>query len=132
MRAKGWLGKLKALGTALVELLLAELATVGEDLRRSARELKSGLVLLVIGAFFAFWTVGALAYGAIEVLAIWLPRWGAVLAVGGSFALLTLLFLLLGRSRLRRLESPARMVGRRLGGHTAWVQEQLLGDPEQE
>lgn len=130
MRARGWFGRLRALGSALIALLQAELAAIGEDLQRSARELRVGLLLLLIAGFFGFWTVGALAFAAVELTSLWLPRWGAVLVVGGAFALLTLIFVLLGRAHLRRLENPAKTVGRRLEGHSAWVQEQLLGEPE--
>lgn len=130
MRARGLLGRLRPLGRALVELLRAELATIGDDLKRSARELRSGAVLIAVAAFFGFWTIGALAFAAVEVVHLWLPRWGAVLIVAGAFALLTLLFLLLGRGRLRRVESPARTVGRRLEGTGAWVQNELLGEAD--
>lgn len=132
MRAKGWLTHLKTLARALAELLQAEVAALGDDLLRSARELRTGVVLLVVGAFFGFWTIGALAYAAIEVLSFWLPRWGAVLACLGGFALLTLVFVLLGRSRLRRLETPAQTVTRRIESHSAWLREEVLPDPESE
>lgn len=125
------MGRLKALGRALVELLSAEVDALGEELRGSARRLRGGVVLLVIGAFFGFWTVGALAYALVEILTFWLPRWGAALAATGGFALLTAIFAVWGRSRLKRLESPMRTVARRIEGHNAWVREQLLPEADE-
>lgn len=116
----------------MLDLLSAELGALGEELRGSARELRRGTVLLVVAAFFGFWTVGALAYALIELIAFWLPRWGAVLAGTGIFALLTLIFLLLGRSRLRRLESPVRTVVRRVESHNAWLHDQFLPSDERD
>lgn len=132
MPAKRWLAHLGTLGRALVELLQAELGALGDDLLATARRLRSGVVLLLVAAFFGFWTIGALAYAAIEVLTFWLPRWGAVLACLGGFAVLTLLFLLLGRARLRRLESPAKTVARRIESHSAWLREEVLPEPDRE
>lgn len=130
--ARGWLARLKALGHALVELLSAELAALGEDLRGSALELRRGTILLAVAAFFGFWTVGALVYALIELLALWLPRWGAVLAATGAFALVTLVFVLLARARFVRLESPVQTVAKRIESHSAWLRDEVLPGPERE
>ncbi len=132
MRPKAWLTHVISLGRALLELLRAEVDALGDDLRQTARQLRGGVVLLLVAAFFGFWTVGALCYAAIELLSLWLPRWGAVLACLGAFAVLTLIFVLLGRARLRRLESPARTVTRRIESHRTWLREEVLPDPERE
>ena len=126
------MGRFRALGAALVELVRAELAAILEELQRSARELQRGAVLLAVAAFFGFWTIGALAFAAVEAAALWLPRWGAALAVAGLFALVVLVLLLVARAHLRKVESPARVVGRRLEGHGAWVQDELLGEGDRE
>ncbi len=130
MRAKGWLGGLRGLGRAAVELLQAELGALVEDLQRSARELRSGAILSAMGAFFAFWTLGALLYAAIELVTLWLPRWGAALSVGGAFGLIALILFLVARARFRAVESPSQTVSRRLEGHSEWVEQQFLSDSE--
>ena len=91
-------------------------------------------MLLVVAAFFGFWTVGALAYALIEILTFWLPRWGAVLTGTGVLAIVTLIFVLVGRARLRRLESPMKTVTRRIESHNAWLRQEVLpdGDAERE
>lgn len=132
MQGKGWLARLRSLGQALVELLSAEVAALGDDLKGSAKQLGRGAILLAVAAFFGFWTVGALAYAVVEILTFWLPRWGAVLACTGAFGLLTLIFLLLGRSRLRRLESPVQTVAKRIESHSAWLRHEVLPGSDQE
>ena len=129
---KGWRARLGALGQALVGLLTAELEALGADLRGSATQLRRGAVWLAVAAFFGFWTVGALFYALIEVLTLWLPRWGAVLAGTGGFALLTLIFVLLGRACLVKIENPVDTVNRRLESHRAWLREDVLPGPEPE
>lgn len=128
MGPKAWMQRLRSLGQALVELLQAEVDALGADLKGSARELGRGVALLVAAAFLVFWVLGGLAYGAVEVLSLWLPRWGAIFTVTGFWAIVALILALLGRSRLRGLEAPARTVKRHIASHTAFVRQELLPD----
>ena len=120
--------RLRSLGQALVELLQAEVDALGADLQGTASELAKALALLAGAAFLLFWVLGGLGYGAMEVLSLWLPRWGAVFTVVGVFALFALILALLGRSRLRRLEAPAATVKRHLASHKEFVRQELLLD----
>ncbi len=130
--ARGWRARLGALGQALIELLTAELEALGADLRGSANQLKRGAIWLAVAGFFGFWTVGALFYGLIEVLALWLPRWGAVLSGTGAFLLLTLVFVLVGRACLVKIESPVQTVSKRIESHRSWLREDVLPGSEPE
>jgi hypothetical protein len=132
MGPKAWIRRLRSLGQALVELLQAEVDALNADLKGSARELGRGVALLMFAAFLAFWVLGGLAYGSVEVVAMWLPRWGAIFVVTGVWALVAGVLALLGRSRLRRLETPVRTVQRHFASHQAFVREELLGDGEEE
>ncbi len=123
----GWLELLRELGRAVGDLLRAELAALGEDLTANVRSLATGLALVAAAATVAFWLLGVLTLAAVEVLALWLPRWGATLIVGGVLLILLAVLGLVARGRFRRLETPAATVRRRLGGHTAWWQERVLG-----
>lgn len=128
----GFVGRLRALGRAWSELVQAELGALQSDLRVSATTLRAGAVAFAIAGFFAFWTVGGLTWALVEILAFWLPRWGAVLSATGLFALFALTFGLIGRAQLRKLESPARTVAKRVESHSQWVKQTLLGDPDSE
>jgi Zn-dependent protease with chaperone function len=126
---RGWIELFRSLGQALFEVLRAEAEALGEDLRRSGAELLRGLALLGGAAAVAFWTLGALVLALIAVLAIWLPLWAATLIVAALFAGTTGLLAVLGWRRLRRLETPAASVRRRVEDHLDWWQNRLLAEP---
>lgn len=121
----------RSLGQALIELVKAELEALGEEFAGAGKKLAVALALLGAAAAFAFWTVAALLYTVVEVIALWLPRWGAAAIVTGVGLLAVGLLALVGIVRLRRLESPARTVGRRLADHREWWNEQLLAGADE-
>jgi len=126
---RGWIELFRSLGQALLEVLRAEAEALGEDLRRSGAELLRGLALLGGAAAVAFWTLGVLVLALIAVLAIWLPLWAATLIVAALFAGTTGVLAALGWRRLRRLETPAASVRRRVEDHLDWWQSRLLAEP---
>lgn len=125
-RVGGWLDFLRSLGQALLEVLRAELTALSEDLRLSARRLRAALLLFLAALLVLFWGLGVLVYAAVEVLALWLPRWGAALSLAGLLLLVAGLCAGLGRGRLRGVENPARTVRRRLDEHVGWWQRRVL------
>ena len=77
----GWLGVLRSLGQAGTDLLRSEIDALGSDLADSGASLARAVGLFLAAAFVVFWAVGALGFFSIELLALWLPRWGAALIV---------------------------------------------------
>lgn len=128
-RRSGWLRGFRALGQASVELVGAELAALAEELKTSGKVLSRSLVLIVLGAFFLFWALGALTYTAIIVLALWLPRWASALIVLGALLGVAASLAGLGWYRIRRLETPAVTVRRRAAEHATWLRGQSLPAP---
>jgi uncharacterized membrane protein YqjE len=125
--AGGWLELLRSLGESLVAMMRAEAAGLGKDLGESGRRLAIALGLLLVAGALLFWAVAVLTLTGIELLALWLPRWAASLIV---LVLLLLAIIGLGlgaRSQIRRVESPAATVRRRLEDHLAWWQERVAG-----
>jgi hypothetical protein len=122
-----WVGMLRALGQALLDVLRAEAAALAADLRRSGHYLWIGLALLGAAAGVLFWTFGLLLFTLVAVAAIWLPLWGAALVVLGVFVLAAGVLAALGVSRLRRIENPAADVKRRVADHVDWWRQRLLG-----
>lgn len=123
----GWIELFRSLGQALVEVYKAELGEVGKDLSTSGRQLGIALGLFAAAAAVGFWTLAALLYFAIQLLArLGLPLWGAAGVV--TLVLLILVALLggLGYRRLQRVESPVRSVRRRFEDHQAWWSERML------
>ncbi len=118
------------MGGALLEVLRAEAAVLGEDLGRTGRELLKVALLACVALAVLFWTVGAATLALVELLALWLPRWGATLAVVGLFVAAIALLGLLAWLRLRRLEIPTETLRRRVDEHLDWWQLNVLHPEE--
>lgn len=125
-----WIELFRSLGQALLDLFKAELATLRRELERSGRTLAVALGLFGAAAAVGFWLIGALIYSLIQVVAIWLPLWGASLAVTGLFAVAMAVLALVGVRKLKRIESPAATVGRRWEDHLEWWNDRLLAEAE--
>jgi hypothetical protein len=126
---QGWIDLFRSLGQALFEVLRAEAEALGEDFRRSGHHLARGLALLAGAAAVGFWTLGVLVLALIAVLAIWLPAWAAALIVAAVFVATAGVLAALGLRQLRRLESPAESIRRRVTDHLDWWQTRLLAEP---
>jgi MFS family permease len=125
---QGWIELFRSLGQALFEVVRAEAQALGEDFRRSGMHLFRGAALLGGAAAVGFWTLGLALFALIAVLMIWLQPWAAALIVAGLFAAAAGLLAALGLRELRRLESPAASVRRRVSDHLDWWQTRLLAD----
>jgi len=123
-----WVELFRALGQSLADLARAELAALQAELARNGRTLALALGLFGAAAVVGFWLIALVIYTLIQVLALWLPEWGASAVVTGIFALAAAVLALLGRLRLRRLESPAATLGRRWQGHREWWDRRLLAE----
>ena len=66
-----------------------------------------------------------MAFAAIELLALRYPRWGAALIVLAVLVVVALLLALVGYFRVKRLETPAGTVRRRLTEHNQWWSERF-------
>ncbi|MFN7940821.1 MAG: phage holin family protein [Thermoanaerobaculia bacterium] len=131
MAGRGWMAMLRALGRSTVELYAAEVRALADDLGRSAGQFLRALVL--VGVVFAlfFWILGLFIYLAVELLALWLPRAGAVGIVLGIFVAAALATLGAARSRFAAIEAPADTVRRRLDEHGRWWRQRVIVEIEE-
>jgi len=132
MRPGGWSRRVRAVGDAFLGVARAEIAELVGDLSRSGRALVRALTLLAAAAGIAFWTVGLALYFAIELLALVLPRWGAVGAVLALFVLISLVLGVAARRRLAAIETPAATIERRLADSQRWWRERVAADEPRE
>lgn len=128
----GWLARAQNLGSAYFAVLRAEISATLQDLAESGRGVLRAAVLFTVTVALGFWTVGLLVYFLIEMLALWLPRWGAVGIVFGIFVIATVSFALTSVARARRIEMPTTLLDRRFRDHAAWWQERLGRDRDPE
>jgi len=128
----GWKARVREIGESFLALARAELAALAADLGKSGSALARTLVLVGIAFGVGFWTLGLLLYFAVELLALVLPRWGAVGIVLALFVAVTLLLILSARSRFAAIESPAATLQRRLDENRRWWRERVVGDDEED
>jgi cytochrome c biogenesis protein CcdA len=126
-----WLARLQNLGSAYFAVLRAEVGAALQDLSASGRSLLRAAVLFTVTLALGFWTVGLLVYFMIEMLALWLPRWGAVGIVFALFLLGTVAFAAASVSRARAIEAPTAMLERRWRDHSAWWQGRIGGSGDE-
>jgi hypothetical protein len=132
MRGGKWARRVREVGEAFLDVVRAEIAELAADLSRSGRALVRALALLGAAAAIAFWTIGLTLYFGVELLALVLPRWGAVGAVLALFVLATVVLLLLARRKLAAVEPPAATVRRHLDDHRRWWRERVAADDDSE
>ncbi len=123
----GWLARAQNLGSAYLAVLRAELGAALQEVKESGRSLLRAALLFTVTLALGFWTVGLLVYFLIEILALWLPRWGATGVVFALFVLVTIAFAAASVARARRIEAPTAMLERRFRDHADWWQGRLGG-----
>ena len=128
MSDRGWTGRLREVGDAFLGVVRAELAALAADLGDSGKALLRAFALVAAAAGVVFWTVGLLLYFAVELLALVLPRWGAVGVVLALFALVALALVVVAKRGFARVESPTEVVRRRYEEHRLWWQDSVAQD----
>jgi ABC-type multidrug transport system fused ATPase/permease subunit len=124
--AQGVIELFRSLGASLLAVLRAEAEALGEDFKRSGRQLGMAVALFAGAAGLVFWMLGVVVLTIIAVLALWLPIWAAALLVAVLFALLAGLLVMLAVRQLKQLENPVDNIRRRLADHLDWWQYKLL------
>lgn len=123
---RSWIELIRSLGAALLEVYRAEAAELKDDVRKSSIHLAWAVGLMIGAGMIGFWTIAALIYFLIQVLALWLPLWGAAGVVLLVLVLTVLTLVWLGTRRLKRWENPVETIGRRVRSHRAWLEDHLL------
>jgi hypothetical protein len=126
-RLSAFVAELSGLGSAFVDVLRAEWATLTADLGASGRLLVRGVVLLCLAAGLVAWSVGLLSLALIAFLERYLEPWAAAAVVGAGLLLIALVIFVVARSVLRRVEPPDLVVRRRVQSHLDWLGSQLDG-----
>jgi hypothetical protein len=129
-RLASWARRVRAVGEAFLDVWRAELVEIAADLGRSGRALVRALALLAAAAAVGFWVLGLMLYFAVELVALVLPRWGAVGVVLAVFLLVAAILLVVGRRRLAAIETPAATLRRRFDDHRRWWRENVAADDE--
>jgi hypothetical protein len=125
---RGWVARIRSVGASFLGVVRAEIGALVADLGRSGRALVRALLWLGAGAMVAFWTIGLLIYFAVELLALVVPRWGAVGIVLGVFVLVAALLFLAVKRKVGAIEAPDATVRRHLADSQRWWNERVAAE----
>lgn len=123
-----WVGLLRSLGEALIDVFRAELSALGEELARLGRRYAAALALVALGVAVGSLTLLAAVFGLIHLLALWMPLWVASFLVAAALAATGLFLALLGKWRFQRLQSPVETVRGRFEEHLDWWEDRVLSE----
>ena len=126
----GWTARIRSVGEAFLGVLRAEIGAVVADLGQSGRALVRALLWVAAAMAVGFWTLGLLIYFAVELLALVVPRWGAVGIVFGLFLLVGALLALAVKRQVSTIEPPDETVRRHLADSQRWWSERVATDEE--
>lgn len=90
------------------DLVQNETALARAEISQKVSQLESGGVQLLIAAVLGVAAVGALMASAILALSLVLSPWLSALIVGGVIAVIALIFMAVGRSKLKAQNLPPR------------------------
>lgn len=128
---RGFAEIVREIGESFLALLRAEVDALLADFGRSGRALGRALLLVAAAAAVLFWVLGLVLYLGIELLALALPRWGAVAIVLGVLALAAAILALLARRKLLAIEPPTATVRRRIDESREWWQERVVAGEDE-
>jgi uncharacterized membrane protein YqjE len=123
---QSWSETFQTLGTAVLELLKAEIAALERDLARSGKSAAQGIALVLGAVAVLFWTLGVATYFLVQLVALWLPVWGAALVVTLALAAVAGVLAFAGLRKLEKFENPLSTARRRLDDHIDWWQDRVL------
>ena len=123
---QSWSETFRALGTAVLGLLKAEIEALEQDLARSGKNAALGIALFAAAGAAGFWTLGVATYFLIHLLALWLPLWAAALVVTLVLAGAAAGLAFAGVKKLEKFENPLTTARRRLDDHIDWWQDRAL------
>lgn len=125
---RSWVELLRGLGQGFLDVLRAEWEQLLADFGVSAKRLGWGAALLGAAGMLLFWLLGTSVYFLIQVLAIWLPVWGAAGVVVLVLLVVVAVLALVGVNFLKRVENPIDTVGRRWDDHLDWWEARLVDE----
>ncbi|KQR63906.1 phage holin family protein [Frigoribacterium sp. Leaf172] len=103
-RLRGQIGS-KAIDP-VIRAVRTEIGAARDEITGRARDARTGIVLVVVGAVLALVTTTLIAAAGVVALALVLPLWSATLVVFAVFAVVTALVLAAGLRGLKRGVPP--------------------------
>ncbi len=120
------------LGTAVLEVLEAEVQALASDLRGTGRKLLVLVLWLIVAAQLIVISVALMGLGVVRILEIHLPAWAAAMLTGAGLLLLAGGVAMWAWRGLESLEPPLTTVKRRLEDHGLWWREEIAAAQEPE
>ncbi|HEX2163623.1 MAG TPA: phage holin family protein [Thermoanaerobaculia bacterium] len=121
-----WIELVRSLGQSYLDLLAAEWAEVKRELALSGRRVLWAAAFFGAAAAIGFWLVALMIFLLVAIFHVWLSWWASAAIVTGLVLLEIAVLGWLGYSRLRKVENPVAVVGRRYQDHLDWWDGRVL------
>jgi len=119
------------LGRATLDVVVAEIEVLRNELRGGARQLGIALLGVLVAVHVASLGLGFTVLALTRFLSQSIPDWLAALIPGLALILLGVLLALWAKKKVSGLEGPAEMVIRRWREQDDWWRRDILQDPEE-
>ncbi len=131
MFVRRWWQPLAALGRATLDVVVAEIEVLRNELRGGARQLGIALLGVLVAVHVASLGLGFTVLALTRFLSQSIPDWLAALIPGLALILAGVLLALWAKKKVSGLEGPAEMVIRRWREQDDWWRRNILQDPDE-
>jgi len=108
----------------LTEIIRSELRLAQTELRRDLTQVVRASVFIVVGALAALYALGFILLAAVYGLATVMDPWLSAVIVGVAVAIVAVIFLQIGRSRLKRASLKPDETIQSLRENITWMKKQ--------
>ena len=126
-----WWQRLAALGRAMLDVVVAEIDVLRDELRGSARQLAISLIGLLVAVHVASLGLGFTVLALTRLLSRWMSGWLAALIPGLALILVGVALALWAKNKVAGLEGPAETVIRRWREQDDWWRRDVLQEPDE-
>jgi len=109
----------------LAEIVRSEIRLARLEIRQDFVRVSRAAVLLVIGAVFALYALGFVLLGVMYALGTSIAPWLSAVIVGVAAGLLAAIFLMIGRTKIKRADLKPDKTIRSVQENVTWMKKQV-------
>jgi uncharacterized membrane protein YqjE len=108
----------------VTEIIRSEVRLARVEVREDLKQVSNAGVFLVIGAVFALYALGFILLGAVSALETTMAPWLAAVIVGVGAAVVALIFVQVGRTKLKQASLKPDKTIQSLQENVTWMKKQ--------
>jgi len=105
----------------LAEIVRSEIRLAGAEIRQDFAQVRKAALLLAVGFLILFYALGFLLTSVMYALQSTMPAWLSAVVVGAGLGILATVFLIIGKSRIQRINIKPDETIRSLQENVTWI-----------